>query len=128
MINSRTDCRYHERPYTLSILTLCYSWNGISSERRTILTAAFASREGLLPGKSDVKCKSHVQRVAAIDCTDVEHAPICENCTCKPGSCGSSRPIEMRNAIVDIPIIVLYFQLIILLSKARRAEIFTKEK
>lgn len=34
------------------------------------------SREGLPPVMPDVKCKSHVQRVAAIDCTDVEHAPI----------------------------------------------------
>lgn len=84
---------------------LCYSRNGISFKRKAILAAAFASREGLPPGMLDVKCKSHVQRVAAIDCADVEHAPIC---ACKSGSCGSSWSV--RNRIVDIPIIVLYFQ------------------
>lgn len=38
--------------------------------------SAFKPQGILPPGMLDVKCKSHVQRVAAIDCADVEHAPI----------------------------------------------------
>lgn len=54
-----------------------HSWMRISSDRREVfLQIAFANGQGNAEGMLNVKCRLHVRQVAAIDCTDVEHAPI----------------------------------------------------